>query len=58
MSVAYSLPSELAHRYKMEAVKMYVNVVNPYVYSSWNYFDPENKGITPITFNFGLNVTL
>lgn len=58
VSVAYSLPSELAHRYKMEAVKMYVNVVNPYVYSSWNYFDPENKGITPITFNFGLNVTL
>jgi TonB-linked SusC/RagA family outer membrane protein len=58
ISVAYNLPSELAHRYKMEAVKVYINAVNPQVFSSWSYYDPENKGITPITFNFGLNITL
>jgi hypothetical protein len=58
ISVAYSLPSDLCKKMKFENAKVYLNAVNPYVFSTWKYFDPENKGITPITYNFGINLTL
>lgn len=64
VSVAYNLPTEVAHKYKLEAMKFYFNVVNAHVFSNWNYFDPENKNgtsggaPTPYTINFGLNLTL
>ncbi len=58
ISLAYSLPSDLCKKMKFENAKVYLNAVNPYVFSTWKYFDPENKGITPITYNFGINLTL
>ncbi len=64
MSVAYNLPQATARKYKLEAAKFYVNVVNAHVFTNWIYFDPENKNgtsggaPTPYTINFGLNLTL
>jgi hypothetical protein len=75
VSLAYTVPSELTRKWKIEALKVYFNVVNAAVFSSWNYFDPEYHGQstisgrandgasnnispTPMTFNFGLNLTL
>lgn len=58
ISLGYTVPTELAHKWKLDGLKAYVNVVNAAVFSQWNYFDPENKGPTPYTINFGLNLTL
>jgi hypothetical protein len=58
LSVAYNLPTAVAKRLKFENGKVYLNAVNPYVYSNWNFFDPESKGITPINYNIGINLTL
>jgi hypothetical protein len=69
ISLAYTVPSELAHKWKLEGLKAYVNVVNSAVFSSWKFFDPEYHGAgvstlpsnqtpVPITINFGLNLTL
>jgi hypothetical protein len=46
------------NRYKIQGLKLYVNVQNAAVFSQWTYFDPENKGLTPTIVNFGLNLTL
>jgi hypothetical protein len=58
ISVAYTVPKEIMNRYKIQGLKLYVNVQNAAVFSQWTYFDPENKGLTPTIVNFGLNLTL
>lgn len=58
IALAYTAPAEFAHKLKLESLKAYINVVNAAVFSSWNYFDPENRGPTPYTINFGFNLTL
>ncbi len=58
ISVAYTFNKDLMSRYKMQALKLYINVQNAWVFSDWEYFDPENKGLTPVIVNFGLNLTL
>ena len=70
ISLAYTIPSDITRKWKIEALKVYFNVVNAGVFSSWNYFDPEYHGNanitssgtnispTPLTYNFGLNLTL
>jgi TonB-linked SusC/RagA family outer membrane protein len=58
ISVSYTVPKEILSKYKFAGLKLYVNVQNAAVFSSWTYFDPENKGLTPSIANFGLNLTL
>ncbi|MCX6207682.1 MAG: SusC/RagA family TonB-linked outer membrane protein [Bacteroidetes bacterium] len=69
ISLAYNVPTELAHKWKLEGLKAYVNIVNSAVFSPWKFFDPEYHGAgsstlpnnqtpVPITFNFGINLTL
>ncbi len=58
VSLAYTVPRELLSKYKIGSLKLYVNVQNAFVVSSWDYFDPENKGLTPYIINLGLNLTL
>jgi hypothetical protein len=58
VSLAYTVPRELLSKYKIGGLKLYVNVQNAFVVSSWDYFDPENKGLTPYIINLGLNLTL
>ena len=66
ISLAYSIPTEITQKWKIGALKIYINAVNAAVFSKWNYFDPEYHGAdgnanitpTPVTYNFGLNLTL
>jgi hypothetical protein len=70
ISLAYTLPSEMTKRWKVDALKFYFNIVNAAVFSGWDYFDPEFHGAAtlqgggtnispvPMTYNFGLNLTL
>ncbi len=69
VSLAYTVPSNIAHKWKLEGLKAYFNVVNAAVFSNWKFFDPEYHGANtstlpsnqtpvPVTFNFGLNLTL
>lgn len=70
VSLGYTIPSAITRKWKVEALKVYFNIVNAAVFSNWNYFDPEYHGNaniisggtnispTPMTYNFGLNVTL
>ncbi|MBC7688564.1 MAG: SusC/RagA family TonB-linked outer membrane protein [Aquabacterium sp.] len=66
ISLAYTVPAQLTQKWKLGALKFYTNIVNAAVFSNWNYFDPEFHGSdnntnitpTPLTYNFGLNLTL
>ncbi|MDE3251381.1 MAG: SusC/RagA family TonB-linked outer membrane protein [Bacteroidota bacterium] len=66
VSLAYTVPASIVNKWKIQGLKAYVNVVNAYVFSGWNYFDPEYKGPnnntntapTPLVLNFGINLTL
>ncbi len=66
ISLGYTVPAEITKKWKMGSLKFYTNVVNAAVFSNWNYFDPEYHGAdgnanitpTPLTINFGLNLTL
>ncbi len=69
ISLAYTIPPTITKKWKVDAFKFYFNIVNAAVFSNWNYFDPEYHGSgningggnnispTPMTFNFGLNLT-
>ncbi len=68
VSLAYSVPANLASKWGFQGIKAYVNIVNAGVITGWTYFDPEYKGPdpnaptnmapVPVTYNFGINVTL
>jgi len=71
ISLAYTIPVEITKKWKIDALKLYFNVVNAGVFSNWKYFDPEfhgngssptggtnNISPIPLTYNFGLNLTL
>ncbi len=71
ISLAYTIPAEITKKWKIDALKFYFNVVNAGVFSNWKYFDPEfhgngssatggtnNISPIPLTYNFGLNLTL
>jgi TonB-dependent starch-binding outer membrane protein SusC len=66
VSLAYTIPTALTQKWKIGALKFYINTVNAAVFSKWDYFDPEYHGAegnanispTPRTYNFGLNLTL
>ncbi len=58
VALAYTVPAEIAHKWHLDGLKAYFNVVNAAVFSQWNYFDPETKGATPMNLNFGINLTL
>lgn len=57
ISLAYSLPESVLRKLKFSALKVYINQQNAAVFTQWEYFDPENKGLTPSTTTLGLNVT-
>jgi len=56
--LAYSVPKATLEKARLQGLKLYVNVQNAFVFSDWEYFDPENKGLTPVIVNFGLNLVL
>lgn len=57
ISLAYSLPQSMLNKIKFQSLKIYLNQQNAAVFTPWEYFDPENKGLTPSTTTLGLNIT-
>ncbi|WP_298362159.1 TonB-dependent receptor [Runella sp.] len=57
ISIAYSLPQSVLNKIKFQSLKIYLNQQNAAVFTPWDYFDPENKGLTPSTTTVGLNIT-
>jgi TonB-dependent starch-binding outer membrane protein SusC len=49
ISLAYSISQALAQKWHIGGLKLYFNVVNPHVFSSWKYFDPEYHGTVSTT---------
>ena len=68
VSLGYTLPKTLTSRAKIESLKIYVNVNNPFSYQpDWNYWDAEYRNrdangvisiaIPPRYYTLGLNLT-
>ncbi|MEO6313473.1 MAG: SusC/RagA family TonB-linked outer membrane protein [Chitinophagaceae bacterium] len=68
ISLGYTLPKALVSRARMESLKIYANVNNPFAYQpDWNYWDAEYRNrdsngnvsiaIPPRYFTLGLNLT-
>lgn len=58
VSLAYTVPKAKLDKLKFSGLKFYFNIQNALVVSPWEYFDPENKGLTPSYGTFGINLTL
>ncbi|KAA5546420.1 SusC/RagA family TonB-linked outer membrane protein [Adhaeribacter rhizoryzae] len=63
ISLGYSLPASLLERVKIKSVRLYSNVLNPFVFSDYDGFDPEyaaeslnNTGVSTVTYQFGVNL--
>ena len=58
VSLAYTMPKKITDKMKFQSLKLYFNIQNALVVSPWEFFDPENKGLTPSYGTFGINLTL
>ena len=63
ISLGYNLPTGLLQRIKLKNVRVYTNVLNPFVFSDYDGFDPEyaaeslnNTGVSTVTYQFGVNL--
>ena len=55
ISLGYNLPADLAKRIKLKTLRVYANVLNPFVFTKFDGFDPESaSGIDQST---GIAVT-
>ncbi len=72
VSLAYNVPSKFLSKYRIQGLRLFVNVRNVAMWApEWSFWDPEWKpnddidsdiledpGPTPRIFNFGLDLTL
>lgn len=64
VSLAYNVPMELLGRYRIQGLRLFLNVRNAAMWApEWSFWDPEwhpdhGVGPTPRFFNFGLDLTL
>ncbi|MBD8488180.1 SusC/RagA family TonB-linked outer membrane protein [Echinicola sp. CAU 1574] len=59
ISFAYTMPKALVEKAKIENVRFYFNVRNIGYYApQWDWFDPENSGVTPRYMTLGVDLTL
>jgi TonB-linked SusC/RagA family outer membrane protein len=64
ISLGYSLPKKLISKVKMSQLRLYVNVLNPFVITDYEGWDPEyattslqnGNGPANVTYQFGVNV--
>jgi TonB-linked SusC/RagA family outer membrane protein len=71
ITLGYTLPSELLERVKITQLRIYANVLNPFVFTKYKGFDPEwadatyngnsvgssvDGGMSTITYQFGMNL--
>ena len=62
ISIAYMVPAAVSKRIKLSNLKVYANVLNPFVWSDYDGFDPEyaseslvSTGVSTVTYQFGVN---
>ncbi|WP_224999010.1 TonB-dependent receptor [Cesiribacter sp. SM1] len=62
ISLGYTFSKELLERVKMQNLRVYLNVLNPFVFTDYDGFDPEwaeqslnNTGNSYITYQLGVN---
>ena len=63
ISLGYTVPQDFLGRYRIQSLRLYTNVTNPFVWTPYEGFDPEwasaglgSSGNSFITYQFGLNV--
>ena len=62
ISLGYTFDSQLVNKLKMKSLRLYFNVLNPFVFTDYEGFDPEwatasygSDGVSNITYQFGVN---
>lgn len=62
ISLGYSLPNILLEKIKLKSLRLYANILNPFVFTDYEGFDPEyaseslnNTGVSTTTYQFGIN---
>jgi hypothetical protein len=56
-SLSYRIPTQYLTKYALESLRVSANVDNGFVITNWTYFDPENRGRSPLILTFGLDLT-
>ena len=63
ITLGYNLPGEILSRAKISSLRIYANVLNPFVFTDYDGFDPEwadasyaNGGISSVTYQLGVNL--
>ncbi|WP_448700627.1 SusC/RagA family TonB-linked outer membrane protein [Mucilaginibacter sp. AW1-3] len=57
VSLGYTFDNSLIKKIGMKSAKIYVNATNPYVMTSWQFWDPQNDGPTPRFLAAGISAT-
>lgn len=60
--LGYNLPSSLLDKVKLKNLRVYANVLNPFIWTDYDGFDPEyageslnNTGVSTVTYQVGVN---
>ena len=63
ISLGYTFDNTLVKKMSLNSLRLYVNVLNPFVFTKYDGFDPEwadatyaNGGVSSVTYQFGVNV--
>lgn len=63
ITLGYTVPTAMLERARISSLRVYANVLNPFVFTDYDGFDPEwadatyaNGGISSVTYQFGVNL--
>jgi TonB-linked SusC/RagA family outer membrane protein len=63
ITLGYTFPGSIIERAKIQSLRVYANVLNPFVFTDYEGFDPEwagatfaDGGMSSVTYQFGLNL--
>jgi hypothetical protein len=63
ITLGYTFSNSLTSRLMLSNLRLYVNILNPFVFTKYDGFDPEwadatyaNGGTSSVTYQFGINV--
>lgn len=64
ITLGYTLPTSLIERINMKRCRIYANILNPFVFTDYDGYDPEwagasynDGGVASIVYQFGVNVS-
>lgn len=62
ITLGYTLPTKVLERAKVSSLRVYANILNPFVFTKYDGFDPEwadatfsNGGMSSVTYQLGVN---